>query len=73
MSVLSTKIAPAGSVTVAAAVADFDGNGRTDVAVYRPADQTWNSQGTGGIATQWGAAGDIPLAVPTHLRTLYGL
>jgi len=40
--------------------ADFNGDGKTDVAVFRPSDQTWYSQA--GLATQWGAPGDKAVA-----------
>ncbi|MGI8685925.1 MAG: hypothetical protein ACR2MO_12715, partial [Acidimicrobiales bacterium] len=48
------------TVAPAAPPADFDGDGDTDVSVYRPSNGTWFVQG--GAATVWGASGDI--AVP---------
>lgn len=43
-----------------AQVADFDGDGRTDVSVWRPSDGNWHiSQSTAGYARYvWGASGD---------------
>ena len=44
--------------------ADYDGDGRTDLAVFRPSDGTWwvYCIGTGVIASyQWGMTGDIPV------------
>jgi hypothetical protein len=51
-----------GVVTVqfAATGADFDGDGDTDVAIYRPSTQAWFVQG--GLATGWGTPEDV--AVP---------
>ncbi len=44
---------------------DFDGNGRSEVALYRPSNQTWyilsSSFSQGFYTVQWGTAGDIPV------------
>jgi hypothetical protein len=57
-----------------AAPDDHDGDGDADVTVYRPSDATWYAQassGYDGLATQFGTAGDVPLAVPHAIRQLY--
>lgn len=43
--------------------ADFDGDGLTDLAYFRPSNGTWSVQGStlGVFGTSWGASGDIPL------------
>ncbi len=49
----------AGSGTTHHAPADFDGNGSTDVSVFRPSNGTWYVNG--GATTTWGTSGDIPV------------
>ncbi len=38
---------------------DFDGNGSSDVSVFRPSNGKWYIKGVGGAA--WGVSGDIPV------------
>ncbi|HEV7754919.1 MAG TPA: VCBS repeat-containing protein, partial [Mycobacteriales bacterium] len=39
--------------------ADYDGDGRAEIAVYRPADLTWYTRGAAPVV--WGQPGDVPV------------
>jgi hypothetical protein len=49
-------------ITPSRARADFDGDGRTDVSVFRPGDGNWylNKSTEGFSSINWGLAGDVP-------------
>jgi hypothetical protein len=45
--------------------ADYDGDSRVDLAVFRPAQGDWyllNSFGNQASVTHWGMSGDAPIA-----------
>jgi subtilisin-like proprotein convertase family protein len=48
-----------GTTDVGGYLGDFDGNGTTDIAVYRPTSGTWSVQNQGQVV--WGLPGDIPV------------
>jgi putative transposon-encoded protein len=54
---LSWRLSP--STPSAAPPADFDGDGDTDLSVYRPSNRYWFVNG--GALTQYGTSGDIPV------------
>jgi len=44
---------------------DFDGDGRSDIAVYRPGSGVWyilksSTNFTSAVIYQWGLSGDVP-------------
>ena len=47
--------------TAARPPVDFDGNGASDVSVFRTVGSTWFERTTTPVAVAWGAAGDIPV------------
>ena len=49
---------------------DYDGDGRTDVAVFRPSTGQWFIQNSGGGSStpSFGVGGDLPLPLPAAIR-----
>jgi subtilisin-like proprotein convertase family protein len=60
--IVAAQFGSAGDIPVAA---DYDADGRTNVAVFRPANGTWywasSGQNNNFESRQWGAAGDVPV------------
>ncbi len=56
-------IVTAGGGSTPKGPADFDGDARTDVSVFRPSNSTWYLHGSGGAdtVTTYGTSGDIPV------------
>ena len=55
------SLPPAGGITTLPVhlPGDYDGNGTTDLAIWRPSTGTWHVQN--GATTQWGWPGDVPV------------
>lgn len=60
---VSTNVCSTGP-TGPAVRADYDGDQKTDLSVYRPSDGNWYVYGSqlGFLAANWGISGDIPMA-----------
>ncbi len=48
---------------------DYDGDGFTDVAVYRPSTGVWFVPNSSPI--HWGVRGDVPLSLPSAIQDAY--
>jgi hypothetical protein len=47
----------------------FDGEGTSDMAVYRPSTGTWFA--SDGTTVGWGVSGDIPLPLQDAIRRFF--
>ncbi|MBI1765507.1 MAG: putative Ig domain-containing protein [Acidobacteria bacterium] len=59
-----TVLVGAGAFAARAQVADYDGDGKADLALWRPANGSWNMRMSSTQLTQtmsWGTTGDLPL------------